>query len=124
MKSTAPKRQRFQGGVRAFFRMRAEQNHGKRSAAHDQAQRLHAVHARHFQIQCDDVGTKLFDLFQRECAVHRRAHHFDRGIAGEDRRDELPHERRIIDNENADLFAHAMAPSGSAEKAVQTPPAR
>ena len=54
--------------------------------AHDQAQSLHAVHAGHFQIEGDDVGAKLFDLFQSEFAVHRRADHFDRGIAGENRR--------------------------------------
>jgi len=35
--------------------------------------RLHTVHARHFEIERDDVGTELFDLFQGEFAIHRGA---------------------------------------------------
>ena len=116
MKSTAPRAKCFEGRVGAFFRMRAEENDGKRSAAHDQAQGLHAVHARHFEIEGDDVGLELFDFFQGEGAVHRGANDFDGGIAREDRGNQLPHERGVIDYEDTDAFAHAIAPSGVARE--------
>ena len=76
------------------------------------AQHFDAVHARHFEIEGDDVGAQFLDLAQADQAVHRRAHDFDRGIAQQGLRNELPHERRIIHHEDADLFAHAVAPSG------------
>src|ERR1035437_5654763 len=58
------------------------------------------------------IRTRLFDCFQRERTVHGRANDFDRRIAGEDRRNKLAHQRRIINDENANPFAHAMAPRG------------
>jgi len=70
-------REGFQRGVTALLRMRAEKNDGQRRAPHDQAQGLHAVHARHLEVECDDVGMKFFNFFQRECAVHCGADHFN-----------------------------------------------
>src|SRR5215470_1639437 len=57
---------------------------------------------------------QLFDFLERKGAVHGRAYHFDGRIARKNGRNELPHESGIIDNENADGLAHAMAPSGVA----------
>src|SRR5713226_1393732 len=96
--------------------MRAEHDHRQGCSAHNQPQSFHSVHARHFQVQRDDVGMELLDLLQREGAVHRRAHHFDGGIALQDRGNELPHQRGIIDDENADSLAHAIAPNGVARE--------
>src|SRR5229473_1386113 len=94
--------------------MRAEHDHRQRRAAHNQAQRFHSVHPRHFQVECDDVGMKLLDFLQREGAVHRRTHHFDGWVALENRGDELAHQCGIIDDEDADPLAHAIAPRGVA----------
>src|ERR1700730_11570582 len=94
--------------------MRAEHDHWQGRASHNQPQRFHAVHARHFQVQRNDVGMKLLDFLQREGTVHRRAHHFDGRIAFENCGDELPHQCGIINDEDADPLAHAIAPNGVA----------
>src|SRR6184192_2205662 len=94
--------------------MRAKENDRQRSAPHDEAQRFHTVHAGHFQIERDHIRLELFNLFQCEGAVHGRANHFDGRIACKNCGDQFPHESGIIDNENSDTIAHAIAPSGVA----------
>src|SRR5260370_269320 len=108
--------QGFECGVRAFLRMRAENNHRHRRAAHDQTQRLKPIQSRHFEVKRDYVRVQLFDFLQRECAVHCRADDLDGWIAFEDRGNKFPHERGIIDNEHSDSLAHAMAPRGEARE--------
>src|SRR6267142_831312 len=78
-------REGFESGVTAFFRMRAEQNDRHGRASHDQAQRFHSVHARHFQIEGHDIRLKLFNFFQSKCAVHRVSEVFVGRIARENR---------------------------------------
>ena len=56
------KRESLHRGVAALFRMRAEQNDGQRRAAHDEPQHFHAVHARHFQVESDNVGLQFLNL--------------------------------------------------------------
>src|SRR5271169_966011 len=109
-------REGFESGVSALFRMGAEKNDGHGSAAHDQAERLHAIHAGHFEVESDDVGMQLFDLFQGESAVHSRADNLDGRVAGKDRWNELPHKCGIVDDENSDAGAHAIAPRGTARE--------
>src|ERR1700730_11605042 len=94
--------------------MGAEEYDGPGSTAHDQTESFHAVHAGHFQIESHDIGMQLFDFLQSERAVHRRADNFDGRVAGEDRGNELPHEGGIVDDENPDAGAHAVAPRGTA----------
>src|SRR5947209_16454609 len=53
---------------------------------------------------------QLFDLFQAEFAVHGGAHHGDAGILREDLRYQLPHQSGIIDHQNTDRSAQAVAP--------------
>src|SRR5271154_4297369 len=93
--------------------MRAEKNDGHGRALHDQAQRFHAIHARHFQVEGDDVGMQLFNFLQSESSIHGCADHFDVRVAREDRGDQFPHQGGIIHDENFDAGgAHAMAPNG------------
>src|SRR5580700_2821753 len=96
--------------------MGAEEHHGHGSTAHDQTEGFHAVHAGHFEIESDDIGMQLFDFLQSERAVHRRADNFDGRVAGEDCRNEFPHQGGIVDDENSDAGAHATAPSGTARE--------
>src|SRR6266851_1262842 len=96
--------------------MRAENNHRHRRAAHDQTQRLKPIQSRHFEVKRDYVRVQLFDFLQRECAVHCRADDLDGWIAFEDRGNKFPHERGIVDNEDSDALAHAMAPRGVARE--------
>src|SRR5256885_12277080 len=73
---------------------------------------FHAIHPRHLQIKGHHIGLQLFNFFQCESAIHGGADNFDGRIAREDRGDQFPHESGVIDDENADTFAHAIAPSG------------
>src|SRR5882724_13440548 len=96
--------------------MRAKQNDRQWSAPHDQAKRFHTVHARHFQIERHDIRLKLFNFFQSKCAVHRGSHDFNRGIARENRGNQFPHQRGIVDDQDSNTLCHAMAPSGFARE--------
>src|SRR5216683_549557 len=106
------KRQGFERGVTALFRMGAKENHRQGSAPHNKTQRLHAVHARHVEIKRHDIRLQLFNFFQSECAVHGGANNFDGRFARENRGDQFPHKSGIINNEDSDAFTHAMAPRG------------
>src|SRR5260370_27156281 len=96
--------------------MSAEKNDRQGSAPHDETQRLHAIHARHLQIERHDIGLQLFNFFQCKSAVHGGADNFDGRFAREDGGGQFPHESGIIDDENSDALAHAMAPSGVARE--------
>src|SRR6185437_7883894 len=96
------------------MRMGAEKNDGQAVAARDFAHHGDSVHAWHFEIQSDDMRLQLGDFFQAEGAVHGGADDFDGAVALEDLRNELPHESGIVDDENANRLAHAMAPSAGA----------
>src|SRR5215471_17335308 len=96
--------------------MRAHQNHRERSAPHDHAQRLHSVHAWHFQVEGNHIRAQLFDLLQREGPVHGGSDHFDLRIAHQDTGDQLPHQRGIVHHQDSDAVLHAMAPSGVARE--------
>src|SRR6267143_311595 len=104
----------FEGSVTALFRMSAEKDDRQRGAPHDEAQRLHAVHARHLEVEGHDIGLELFNFFQCKSAVHGGADNFDGRFARKNRRDQFPHEGGIVDDENPDALAHAIAPSGVA----------
>src|SRR5882762_2495670 len=109
-------RETFQSGVATLLRMSAEENDRQGSAPHDETQGLHTVHPGHLQIERDDIRLQLFNFLQSEGAVHGRADNFDRRFAREDRGDQLAHEGGVIDDENSDALAHAIAPSGVARE--------
>src|SRR3984957_2609970 len=96
--------------------MGAEEYDRHGSTAHDQTEKFHAGHAGHFEIKSHDIGMQLFDFLQSERAVHGRADNFDGRVAGENRRNEFPHESGVVDDENSDAGAHAMAPRGTARE--------
>src|SRR5579871_1913664 len=94
--------------------MRAHDDHGDFVLARDLAEHFETVHARHFEIERDDTGAQLFDFFQPDFAVHRGAYNFDGRVVRKRLRNQLAHQRRVIDHEHSDFFAHAMAPRGAA----------
>src|SRR6266852_3053413 len=96
--------------------MSAKENDRQGGVAHDEAQRLHAVHAGHLQIKGYDIRAQLGNFFQRECSVHGGANNLDGRIARKDRGNQFPHESGIIDDEDSDELAHAIAPSGVARE--------
>src|SRR5690349_3248281 len=96
--------------------MRAEYDHGHGRAAHDKTQGFEPIHTRHFQVQRDHIRMKFLNLLQRERAIHRRADDLDGRIALQNRGDQLPHERGIVDDKDSNALAHAMAPRGFARE--------
>src|SRR5215470_1051110 len=96
--------------------MRANQNDGQRRPTHDQTQRFHAVHPRHFEVERYRVRSQLFYLLQRKRAIHGGADHLDLRVARQNVGYQLPHQRGIIHHQYSDTFVHAIAPSGIARE--------
>src|SRR5579863_10366610 len=96
--------------------MSAEDNYRHGRAAHDQTKSFNAIHAGHFQVESNYVGMQFLDFLQREGTIHGGANDFDGGIAFEDGGNELPHQSGIIDDQDSDAGAHAMAPRGVARE--------
>jgi hypothetical protein len=94
---------RFESDGSAAFGLAADDDDGNVMPAGDLAQHLDAVHARHVEIERNDVGTELGDLFQAERAVHGGADDFDRRIALKNLRDQLAHQGRIVNDEDAEF---------------------
>src|SRR5438270_12462181 len=82
--------------------------------AHDLSQSLHAIHARHFEVECHYVGPKLFNFLQAKRTVHRCADNFNLGIPRENAGDELAHQRRVVDHEYPHFGGGAHAVTASA----------
>src|SRR5215831_845931 len=79
--------------------------------ASDLAKHLDSVHAWHIEIERNDVGLQLFQFLEAHFAVHRRSHYFDRRVVQQSFGNKLPHECRIVDNEDTCLRPHAIAPT-------------
>ncbi len=69
--------------------------------AHDLAQGLDAIHARHLKIQSDGIRLEFFDFLERESAIHRGAHNVNGIVTLEQLRNEFAHERRVIHHQDA-----------------------
>src|SRR4051794_20562200 len=91
--------------------MSAYDNRWQRMFPHYFLQRFHAIHAWHVEVERNHVGLQVRDLFQRKCAVHRRSYNLDRALAFNQLRDQLPHKRGVVDNENSNWLLHTAAPT-------------
>src|SRR6266849_1427119 len=76
--------------------MGAEENDRQGGVAHNEAQRLHAVHTRHLQIKGHDIGLQLGNFSQRECAVHGGANNLDGRFARQNRGDIQDEDNRSV----------------------------
>ena len=88
--------------------------------AGDLPQHFDAVHARHVDIERDHVRVQLVDFLQPDGAIHGGADDFDGRIALQHLRDQLAHQRRIVDHQHADFLAHAMAPTAGIRERCET----
>src|SRR5580704_5367997 len=79
--------------------------------ARDLAKHLNPVHPWHIEIERHDVRPQFGDFSKANLAVHRCANHFNRWIVQKRLRDQLAHERGIVDDENSKFVAHAVAPT-------------
>jgi hypothetical protein len=71
---------------------------------HEQAQEGESVHARHFQVEREDVGFKFADAVTRLVGIDGAADHLDGGVGAQGIGGDLPHEGGIVDNQHADFF--------------------
>ena len=74
---------------------------------HENFQECEPVHARHLQIQRDDVGLQREDFFPGLVGVGSESAHLKCGIAGERIGDGAAGEGRIVDDDNTYLFFDA-----------------
>lgn len=70
---------------------------------HEFAQEGQTVHARHFDIQCDNIRFEAEDHVAPDIRIGSSPHHFQHGIAGEFLGEHLAHQDRIVYDEHACL---------------------
>ncbi len=87
---------------------------------HEFAQEGDAVHARHLDIEDDDVGHLLLNAARRHERVGRGADHLYAGIRRKDPGQDLTHRGGVIDDQNANRASHGaytfrntVGPTGS-----------
>ena len=91
--------------LRAAFRNRAEHDHRQtRMRLADLFQRLKPVHLRHLDIERDEIRRELRNLLQRNASIRGLAHHFDRGIGGDDVTHHPANQHRIVNDEHLRFF--------------------
>ena len=92
-------------------------DHRDRVLGHDLAQEGQPVHARHLDVQRDDVRDLAADLLGGDVGVGGGAHHRDFRVGREDLGEGLAHDRRVVDDQHADRACPCRPPS-SARHAV------
>ena len=63
--------QRIEGDVGTQLRQRGAHDHRDRPQAHQIGEERETVHARHLDIQCQDIGVERLDLVARDERVGR-----------------------------------------------------
>ena len=80
----------------------ADHHHRRRSVRHHETQEREAVHARHLEVERDQVGLQLEGPAQRLLAVAGDADHFDERRGLEHPGDRLAREGGVVDDEDTD----------------------
>ena len=102
--------ERLERDLGAGLGQRRDHHDRHRPQRHDLAQERHAVHVRHLDVERDDVGIERLDPLARDMGIGRRADHLDLGIGRQQRRQQLPHHRGVVDDENPYRCAHVVTP--------------
>ena len=95
--------QRLHQGLGSGLGQGRAHDHRDRPLGHQLAQEGDAVHARHLDVQGDDVGHVLGDATRGDEGVGGHAHDLDAGVGGQDVDQSLAHTGRVVDDQNADL---------------------
>jgi hypothetical protein len=98
-------RQRLHEGLRTRFDERGAHYDRNGMLSHQLAQESDAIHARHLDIQRDDIGHVVCDAGGSYERIGGNAQHLDLGVRGQYLREGLPDRSRVIDDENADTLA-------------------
>ena len=91
---------------------RRDHHYGHRVAPHQLLQKGESIHPRHFDIQGEDIWVKLLDLFPRSVRIACRADDFEHRIGIDDSGQQLAHQGRIINDQNAIGGVHNPQESG------------
>src|SRR5258708_21773989 len=81
--------------------MRADHDHRNAVAPHDLFQHVQTAHARHFEVEGNNLRLEFLDLLQPEISIHGGADHLDGVVGSQNLRDELAHQRGIIYHEHS-----------------------
>ena len=116
----SPQFQRLHGGVGIALGQAGKHDHRHGTQAHEIAQKCQAIHFGHFNIQGDDVGVELFNLFPGRIGVHCGTDDLNIGVAAENLRQQAPNQSGVIDYQHLDLiFTHCAHSLCTAAVALQ-----
>ena len=71
---------------------------------HEPAQEAQAVHARHFDVEGDEIRLVLQDHVSGDEGIRGSANDLDVGLAAQSVAQHLPHDRGVVDDEDGDRF--------------------
>jgi len=111
--------QRAQAHFRAGNGVGGDHDNGRGPQAHEFFEEDQAVHARHFNVQGDDVRGEGFDGEAGFMRVRGLADDLDGGVGGEGGDDEAAHGGGVIHDEDAD--GHGTTPSLRAQRSNPEP---
>jgi len=75
-------------------------------AAHQLLQKRQPIHARHLDVECQDVGFQLQDFFSCDIGIAGRSHNLEFGVGAKYLGEQLAHQRGIIDNKHLEQIRH------------------
>ncbi len=101
---------RLHGDLRALLREGGADDHGGRPLLHQLAQKGDPIHARHLDIQHDDVRPLLLHLPLGEDGIARSSDDLDAADTAQLIGEHLTHDRRIVDDQNLDLSHRSNVP--------------
>ncbi len=102
--------QRLQRSLRAFLGQTGTNDHRDGMLAHDLLQEGEPIHARHLDIQGDDVRRSGLYSFGGHERIGSSADHFDVRVRRQDIAERLPDHGGIVHDQNADPFLLHAAP--------------
>ncbi len=101
-----------------------EHDDARRRLRHETAEHRQAVHDRHLDVERDDVGPERAARLEAQLPVARGAHDLDPARLGQESAEGVAHERRVVDDEDADrwhLASHSRWRPGSASSGPASP---
>ena len=99
-----PRLQRLEQRFRAFLDQRRAHHHRQGALRHQLAQEGDAVHARHLDVQGDDVGHLLLNVARGGKGIGGGGDHLDFRIGGQDRGHRLADAGTVVDHQDTDFL--------------------
>jgi hypothetical protein len=95
--------QGLEGALRSFLDQTGTDNDRDGMLDHDFLQEGETIHARHFDVEGNDIGNLFGDAFGGYERIGRGGHHLNTGIAGEHVAESLANDGGIVDDEDANF---------------------